>query len=749
MASAFNKLHKTIQNVLWDMKWTQLYQFQVESIDAWFDTSQDILLMANTAAGKTEAAFLPIISSLASDHGSGSIRVLYVGPLKALINDQFRRLEELCNRADIPVHRWHGDVDGQKKLKLIKEPSGILLITPESLESLLMKIGQDARRVFLSLQAIVIDELHVFLDSERGRQLASLINRIEVVRRDLQYARKVGLSATIGDVAIAQKWLVGNSPNYSKVIQSSLTNDVELLIKTFIQDIPDDLSQEELAQKNRIPLVPDNNLMRIANHLLTHFTGKTNLIFCNRKSQIEELADSLSQLSKQKKLPNQFLVHHGSLSRELRESVEYELKSERPCTAICSSTLELGIDVGEVDAVGQIGPSHSVNSLKQRMGRSGRREGKPSKLFLYVPIIKCNERSILPERLYPDLVQSLSLVLLMLGQEGINSWTEPPIPFERDYSTLIQQILSIIVTNGGASANTLYNLLSLKHIFGDITPDEFCMILKDLGENELIEQVEGGDLILGLVGEKVVSHYEFYAVFETPKNYTVVSKTGVIGDVEGREGFYQVGSYMLLGGKRWKIVDVDERQMKIVVEKAKGKKLVQWHGMRGGIHARIRETMYSVLSKKISPTWLEENTKTVLIWAIEEFNRNNLYEKYIVKEGDLIHIFTWTSSQANHTLYMLFRMAGLSPNEIIDQGIGLTIQKPNISTADVIKILHDFESNSIEPEAMCCSVFSDKIPPVGKYGGFLSSELRAKAYSAKYIDLDGAKKVARMILSHG
>ncbi|MHB9071727.1 MAG: DEAD/DEAH box helicase [Sedimentisphaerales bacterium] len=727
------------------MKWTQLYQFQVESINAWFDTDKNLLLMANTAGGKTEAAFLPIISSLASDQGAGGIRVLYVGPLKALINDQFRRLEELCHRAEIPVHRWHGDVDSSKKQNLIKKPSGILLITPESLESLLMKLGHDSRRMFLNLQAVVIDELHVFLDSERGRQLGSLLNRIDSYRQDLIRTRKVGLSATIGDVGTAQRWLAGNTKSSSILIKSSQSNDVELLIKTFIRGIPPEQTQGDVSDDTKNSDL-HNNLLSIANHLLVHFNEKTNLVFCNRKTQIEELADYLAQISKQKKLSNQFLVHHGSLSKQFREFVEDELKSSRPCTAICSSTLELGIDIGEVDAVGQIGPPHSVSSLKQRMGRSGRREGRSAKLYLYVPVEKCDQKSSLPERLYPDLLQSLSLVLLMLGQEGIASWIEPPVSIERDYSTLIQQILSIIVEKGGIQASSLFRMLSLESIFGNIAPEEFSLILKSLGENELIEQVEGGDLILGLEGEKLVSHYEFYAVFETPRNYQVVSRTGAIGEVEGREGFYQPDSYILLGGKRWKIVDVDERQMKIIVEQAKGKKLVQWHGTGGQIHEKIREIMYQILQQKILPNWLETNTKTALNWAIQEFQRNDLASNYIINEGNLLHIFTWTGSRANHTLYLVFRAAGLSPNEIIDEGVVLTIQKTNFSVKDAKIILSNFINNPMKPEDLCCSVFSEKIPPVGKYGEYLTSELKARAYSAKYIDINTALKKARLIL---
>lgn len=725
------------------MKWTHMYPFQVDSINAWFDTHDELLLMANTASGKTEAAFLPIISSIAQDHGCGSIRVLYVGPLKALINDQFQRLEELCNRAEIPVHRWHGDVGSQKKRKIIKTPSGILLITPESLESLMMRVGNDARRLFLKLDAIVIDELHVFLDSERGRQLASLINRVDVLRLGLPPTRKAGLSATIGDVDIAEKWLSGNTTNTVTVIESSQSSDVSLLIKTFIEEAPTKHNCDQNLEDAKLDI--GNNTLSIANHLLSHLTGKTNLVFCNRKSYIEELADRVTEISKKKRIPNQFLVHHGSLSKQFRESVEDELKSNLPRTAICSSTLELGIDIGEVDVVAQVGPPHSVSALKQRMGRSGRREGEPSKLYFYVPIIKCNENSSLPERLYPDLIQSVALVLLMLGQEGVARWTEPPLLFDRDYSTLIQQILSIIVERGGIQTRTLYELLSLRHAFGHITQEEFGLILKDLGKHDLLEQTKNGDLILGLAGERIVSHYEFYAAFETPKTYQVIYSKGTIGEVEGREGFYQAGNYMLLGGRRWEIIDVDEQQMKITVRSARGKKLVQWHGIGGYVHRKIREVMRHILLNSLSPDWLEDNTKLVLDWANHEFHRANLNQTYFFKEGKQLHIFTWTSSRANHALYLYFLKAGLCTRELVDQGIAITITKPDFSISDGITLLRNFIDTPPQPEALCKSVF-EEVPPVGKFGVYLSQHLRTRAYAAKWLDVEEAIDAAKKIL---
>ncbi len=740
MASAFSRLHRDIQKHLWDMNWTQLYPFQVHSIDAWFDSKSDIILMAKTAAGKTEAAFLPILSSIAEDHGAGSIRVLYVGPLKALINDQFRRLEELCKRSEIPVHRWHGDVDSQKKKKLLKSPSGILLITPESLQSLLMSTGLDARRVFNELDVVVIDELHVFLDNERGRQLCCLLNRVDDLRKDLPRSRRVGLSATIGDPQVACQWLSGALSDSTSIIRSSTTQDIELLVKTLVEDVPDDDSDSMEDGRE------GSNVISIANHLIDHCSGNTNLVFCNRKMDIEYLADILIRLTRQKKIPDQFIVHHGSLSRQIRENAEQELKSGRPCTAICSSTLELGIDIGHVDAVGQIGPPHSVSALKQRMGRSGRKEGKPSRLYFYVPLKKCPKDAPLPQRLYPELVQALSMVLLMTGQEGFTEWTEPPEPVQRDFSTMIQQIMSVIVERGGIRAEDIYRLMNLPHVFGPVSADEFSALLKDLGSNDLIEQTPSGDLILGLEGEKVTSHYDFFAAFETPVTYKVFSGDGLIGEVEGLEGFYQPGSFMLLGGKRWKILSVNDRQMKIHVERAYGKKMVYWRGVGGHIHGMIRQTMYEILYKGVSPAWLEPKTKMVLDWAITEFQSHRLGEKTLVRENNQIHLFTWAGSRANHALYMLFRSAGFLHGEVQDQDIAITIKKDGVDESQVISILDESLRNPPEAEHLCEAVFGDDIPPVGKYGKYLSNRLCMKAYCDKYCNIQEMLLVVQKLI---
>ena len=725
MSDAFGRLHREIQHILWDMKWEKLRDLQVRAIGKWFDTDHDIVLMANTASGKTEAAFLPILSAIAQDKGAGSIRVMYVGPLKALINDQFRRLEELCKRAEIPVHRWNGDVPANRKKKLLKSPTGVLLITPESIEALLLRHGRDAHRLFGRLEAIVIDELHVFLDSERGRQLSSQMARIDKARGGNR-ARRIGLSATIGDPDLAAEWITDQVPEKADIIESLEAQDVELMLKTFLST-PEGASQE------------DESLESVAEHILEHFAGKTNLVFFNRKADIEVAADSLAQLCERARRPNEFLVHHGSLSKDMRHYTEEQLQSSRPCTALCSSSLELGIDVGTVDSIGQVEPPCSVSALKQRLGRSGRLEGQPSRLWLYVPCRKAHADDPLPDRLYLPLIQAIALVDLMLEK-----WVEPPYIHVQDMSTLVQQVLGIVVQKGGISASDAYGTLTAAHAFSFLDESTFADVLSSMGTADLIEQVPSGDLILGLVGERVTGHYSFYAAFESAETYQVVHRGREIGSIEAKEGSYQPGQFMLLAGKRWRIIDVDEERKELSVEPARGKQPVLWHGGKGHVHKRIREKMYELLVGDSVPFWLEPVSVRVLTWARSTFKELELSDRRYVSYGSATYLFTWTGSRANHTLGLVLRNEGVSG--IGDLGVGLAFTSAPPTSEQVVEHLRSFVDVGPDPAGLVMDAFRGEPPPAGKFDNWLPPRLRAMSYASMHLDVPEACECARLIL---
>ena len=408
------------------MGWRELRPIQIKAIRAVLENSGHAIICAQTAGGKTEAAFLPIISRLASQRSS-SVQALYVGPLKALINDQFGRLDQLCEALDIPVHRWHGDVSASQKKNFRTSPGGILLITPESLESNFINYGVEVPRLYAALEFIVIDELHAFLPNVRGVHLRSLLARLtHAIGRTV---RVIGLSATLGDPLAARAFIAPDAVDSVDVlIDTGATREVKLGIKAFLRSseegqrhrtaeeafqIAQSLSSAtlqrpkplaELANSAATDDEPDE-LDDIADDLARNFRASTNLVFGNSKQSLELLADRLHQKAQRENWPdNPFIVHHGSLAKDLRLEAEEILKSGRPTTALCSSTLELGIDIGVVRAVGQVDPPWSVASLVQRLGRSGRREGEPSILRMYIRDDSPSAESTITDLLFPDLL---------------------------------------------------------------------------------------------------------------------------------------------------------------------------------------------------------------------------------------------------------------------------------------------------------------------------------------------------------
>lgn len=730
MATAFDKLHPDIQHSLWDMNWRELRPLQSDAINAWFDGPADLLLMAHTAAGKTEAAFLPILSVIASDHGAGSFRVLYVGPLKALINDQFRRLDQLCERAEIPVHRWHGDVDAGKKRKAAETPSGVLLITPESLEAMLMLRGREIPRLFARLEAVVVDELHSFLDGERGRQLSSLLNRLESAKGGTR-PRRVGLSATIGGTEAALSWLQAGAGTAARLIEGEPSSQFRLLVKAFVTAEPVKNSDEDEE-----PEVEHSGLLGIAEHLHANFRGKTNLVFCNAKNQIEELADLLQSIAKRKNVPLEFQVHHGSLSREIRMDVEKALQSGKPCTALCSSTLELGIDVGHCDAVGQVNPPHSVSSLRQRLGRSGRREGSVPTMWLYLPLKEPSPNASASDKLYFPLLRAVAEIELMLEK-----WVEPPFENRFDSSTLIQQVLSTIRQTGGMNAADLHRMVTRAPSFNHVTPVLFADLLRDLAASDLIEQTTAGDLILGLEGEHITANYEFYAAFDAQEEWDVTWKQHTIGSLVPAPG-YQPGSCMLLAGKRWVIRDLDQKRKVIVVEPAARKLPLIFPGWSGHVHRRIRQKMIEVLHGKTLPDYLDASAHERLQNARAFAKDTGIANWAWVRDGSQMLLVNCGGSRENQLLATYMAVNGIATRAWPAHSFELGLVFDGAATAaEVNKLLRAFSAAPPDSASLCERSFKEDVPPVGKHGHYLGRTLRAKSFSAANFDLEGARSI--------
>lgn len=720
---AFARLHPAVQEALYRMKWTQLRPIQVEAIHEVLDGRGDLVISARTAAGKTEAAFLPIVSRIVASPQTG-VRAIYAGPLKALINDQFRRLEELCAIAEVPVHKWHGDVGPAAKMRLRESPSGILLITPESIESLFVNHPECLATVFARLGFVVIDEMHSFLGTERGAHLKSLISRLAA--KSVEPVRRVGLSATLGDNDAARRWLRPSDPDGVHLIRDESDEKVvRLRVYGYCVSPPRDPDCDDGTSEDPEELESTN----LARDVFGAFHGRTALIFANRKAEIEACADFARREAARRGLPDLFRVHHGSLSKGEREDTEEALRSGRPTATFCSSTLEMGIDIGNIQAIGQVGPAWTVASMLQRLGRSGRKDGEPREMRIYVEEEEPEATTPLVDRLFPGLLQAIAMTELML----VERWCEPPEVDRLHLSTLVQQVMSMIAESGGIRTDRLHEFLIERGAFTAVDRPTFLQLLRDIGAADLIEQTPEGLLILGLRGEQIVRHHDFYLAFQVNEEYRVTHRGRHIGDV-GLPPLLEENPCLILAGRRWRVLDVDHDRRSILVEPSPGGRRPSFLPSHSGeIHARVRETMRALLFRDQVPVYLDPGAKAMLSRARATAREADLDRRPFVQDGPDLTWFTWTGTRIQRTLAGLgMHVGGL---RVEDRGIALSFEK---ATGDAVLGCY---RNSLdawpEPRALAAH-FTCRATE--KYEPFLSEGLTTQRFTRERLDLDGARR---------
>lgn len=730
---AFNMLHSGVQRALWDKRWPSLRPLQVEAIKTVLRTSRHVILAAATASGKTEAAFLPVLSKIATE-ADGSVRALYVGPLKALINDQFGRVEELCTHLEVPVHRWHGDVSASAKAKLVERPSGVLLITPESLESLFVNRSSKLPALFGGLRFVVIDELHAFLDNERGLHLRSLLTRVGRLV-PTQPFRAIGLSATLGDFMPARAYLSPNAPDEVEVIEGKdeerelrmrlhafrdLGQDAEAELQVAVAKRPTSLATEQSAE-------PPAVAREKAEAIVKHFGGKASLVFANAKAEIEELADLCTRLSDREHNGFRFLVHHGSLSAELREDVESAMRSGTAATTFCSSTLEMGVDIGSVEVVGQVGAPFSVASLKQRVGRGGRREGTSRVLRMYIECHEPGPKAGLIPRLHTELVRAIAICELMLS-----GWVEPPVPPECDLSTLSQQIVSVIAERGASTASTLHTLLCREGPFRDVEPALFGRLLRQLAKGDVLEQTGQGELILGLEGERLRKDKGFYAVFPTPDSYAVFYESQRLGEITTLP---RESDHIAFGGRRWLVSSVDDAAKVIQVKPARGYKRPQFDGAGGELHDVVAMKMREIYSSDAEYAYLDSPAKVLLASARAAAQDSGIVQRRVVDlGGGKVAIPVWRGTRARLTLAAMLEVLGCS---VADEEIAL---EATVSAAECIRLLDRCAHGDFEVLRLAKSVGSSVASR--KYDEYVGTDLSIEAISRSWLNITGGKIVA-------
>lgn len=727
MTEEYQRLDKRVQKWLFNQGWPDLREIQKRAIAPILAGDRDVLISASTAAGKTEAFFLPACSAIAEEENGFGI--LYISPLKALINDQYRRLESLSEMLDMQVTPWHGDSLQSKKKKARKNPSGILLITPESLESLLVREPGWVKQSFSSLKYIAIDEFHAFIGTERGQQLLSLLTRLEhITGRISNPIPRVALSATLGDL---EKVPLSLRPNKSlpceTITSSQHQSTIKLQVKGYLE--PVDIMADETDTSAE---------QQICQEIFRLCRGDSHLVFANSRSRTESIAAQLSDLCEQQVVPNEFFPHHGSLAKELREDLETRLQKETlPTTAICTMTLELGIDIGKVSSVIQVTAPHSVSSLRQRLGRSGRRN-TPSILRMLIAENKISDKSNIVDGLRLELVQSLAMIRLLI----VDNWFEPADKEQMHLSTFLHQILAVIAQWGSVRADQLYSLLCEQGPFKEISIQHFKKLLSHMGKVLLIQQLNSGELVLGAEGERLTNSYTFYAVFKTPEEFRIVAGSRTLGTLPV-DSLILKDQHIIFGGRRWKVTDIDDEKKVIYVISTKGGKPPKFNGSGMTIHDRVRQEMFSIYrtgdyrietgNQKID--FADNLGRQLFQEGVSFFKEANLETKPVYQSGKHSYFFSWMGDKVVNTLTVLLIRSGF-----VCSNFAGVIEVQNSNVDDIKKCLIAITKDGLPDEAELARTLSLQQKLIEKYDEYLPEDLLNECYGRKMFNSKAAKQ---------
>jgi ATP-dependent Lhr-like helicase len=727
VSSRYSRLAPFVREYIYEKRWQALKDVQEAAIGAVLDSGSHVLIAAGTAAGKTEACFFPILTVLAGNADrteTEGIRVLYIGPLKALINDQFERLAPLLARADIGVSRWHGDVDGTRKRKVLDNPPEVLQITPESLEALLLRHSGKTGALFGNLDFVVIDEVHAFIGTDRGSQL---ICQLERIRRQARCdPRRIGLSATLGDYGEAAAWL-GSGTGREVIVVGGEKNGgpgqsrrVSLAVDYcddagFYQTLYSRCREDEKAP-----------------------SGKC-VVFTNSRLEAEETAAALKDIAKKRGETDHYRVHHGSVAASLRRETETGLRETSGSgTVVATATLEMGIDIGRLDRVIQIGAPSGVSAFVQRLGRSGRRGGGSRMYFISREFPADYSRlagaAAAMAKMPWALLKTIAVIQLYLEEQWIENADPRPLP----YSLLCHETLSILAALGEQRpAELKARVLSLPP-FAGIPPEDYSELLGGLLSGGIIETTEEGTLLPGLEGESLVNHYSFYSVFPGDEEFRVTSGGREIGKINFAP---PEGGGIYLGGRSWKVVSVSFRNGEITVSPGTDAGAKIWRGGPGSTHTRVVRRIRGILAETADFSYLTPAAARRLGEArqlsVENgFTENTFAPAGVCEKGAARFFFLpWLGTRGMRTLTALLRK---KENR---ETLGITFIEEENPYALKFTTALEIGNFKTELKIMIQNLHSAggladprRIPFADKYDYLLPQRLLEKQYAANMLD---------------
>lgn len=750
MSTNFQRLAPFIQEYIYQKRWSALRPVQEEAIRAILDSQNHVLITSGTASGKTEAAMLPILTLLATNPSS-SIGVIYIGPLKALINDQFERLQELLEESEIPVQSWHGDIAQSKKIRFAKQAQGILQITPESLEAILINRHTELARLFGDLRFVVIDEVHAFIDNDRGRQVLCQLQRL--ARYQQAPARRIGLSATLNEMEVVKAWLAGGTDlpvelvapaHEGRKLELSLECFQEPSQSVIADEAKDDSIAPHLAQLHQTFAATFNNARELQSstpmhqhiYKLTQSVRKT-LIFANSRNGAENVISHLRKLAVTDGTHDIYHVHHGNIATPRREAAEEAMRApdSKACTA-ATLTLELGIDIGYLDQVLQIDSTHSVASFVQRLGRAGRRGG-PARMGFYHQLSANEGKRSIGEMMPWKLLQTIAIIQLYLEEK----WVEPPQLACTPFSLLYHQTMSTLLANTELTpAQLAMSVLTLSP-FQRIAQEDYRILLRHLIETEHLTQMETNTLIIGIQGEKVVNNYRFYATFEDQPLFQVLNKSRELGTIHNAP---LPGSTIGLAGYSWLVKEVQRDQRVIFVEPTRGEPKFHWNGGALLIHTRILQRMKEVLAEDNTYGYLQKHARIQLAWARQLAHETGLLTANVLPLSDRRYLVVpWVGTRTCTTQVMLLEHLGIAVKRD-ESPYYYEIALPQQELSSFLGNLSDL---AIDTRLIVQKLKREELE-INKYDRYIPTKLLQQAFITDYLDFEGAKEgFKQMILA--
>jgi ATP-dependent helicase Lhr and Lhr-like helicase len=702
---SLNKLHQRLQDYVKDKKWSDLTPIQKLAFDPIY-TGRSCILEAPTSGGKTEAVLFPLLTRITANKIAG-FKILYIAPLKALLNDLALRVipyAEMCSRE---AFKWHGDVGQNEKIQQMIFPSDILLTTPESIEAILLR-KPDWRDAFMNLETIVIDEAHYFALTERGSHLISLLERIESEIK--KQPQRIAVTATIGNPDELLKWLMNKRPGGECIrVESTETKARDFKIQYF-----------------------DDEGLELQNALYSMLVQKKSIVFERSRSRTEETASRINErnLKSKIRLPVKVKTHHSSISKRLREEAEGSIKKETEGSInaiISTSTLELGIDIGELDQVIQIEGLNSSGSFLQRVGRTGRRPGRP--------------------QFFRGLCADQDELVLLMGcvSLGLKKTSEKILFPKKAFHILAHQVICLCLQQSGVTADYIWRILSNASCFSEITRDEFDTLINYMKQEDLLREVSQNLL---LTSNKTENEFlranwkRLFAVFDTGPMYNVVDGKKIIGTLDSGFARAQILPFVfVLGGQEWNALKLDHELQQVSVEKNETGIAPKWKAIGNyDIPFELAQEIGYLLMNDIGVDFLDVAAKKILE------SERNIYrniqwdsDKWILEsspEDTKIFLWTFAGDKINRTISTLISAAIVVETRYDYRNVTIDIGKKILPINKIQELLEYLKSKSLmELEEMV--ELKIHVKWFSKFSECLPDTLAKKTIREKDMDITG------------